>query len=149
DFAKLDSVNAHFMHTADDARLAALLFDYIAKQKDWDLSPETWARVEAALPVLKKRAKTIAELADQAFFLIAKRPLALDAKAQSLIKDDFKDRLRRLSDRLAAEPHWKHDALADALKTFATEEGVGLGQIGPGLRAALTGGAASPDLGQT
>jgi glutamyl-tRNA synthetase len=34
------------------------------------------------------------------------------------------------------------------LKSFATDEGVGLGQIGPGLRAAMTGGTPAPDLGQ-
>jgi glutamyl-tRNA synthetase len=60
---------------------------------------------------------------------------------------DVKDRLRRLRDRLAAEPHWENNALSAALKAFATDEGVGLGKIGPGLRAALTGGTPAPDLG--
>jgi glutamyl-tRNA synthetase len=56
--------------------------------------------------------------------------------------------LSRLRDWLAKEPGWDHVALGAALKAFATAEGVGLGQIGPGLRAALTGGAPAPDLGQ-
>jgi glutamyl-tRNA synthetase len=101
------------------------------------------------VPVLKKRAKTIPDLAQQARFVLVKRPLALDEKSKSLMKDDFKQRLLRLRDRLANEPAWDHVSLGDALKAFATDEGVGLGQIGPGLRAALTGGSPSPDLGQT
>jgi glutamyl-tRNA synthetase len=98
--------------------------------------------------VLKKRAKTIKELADQAHFLIAARPLVMDDIAKAQLKDDVRERLRRLRDRLAAEAQWDHLALGAMLKAFATEEGVGLGQIGPPLRAALTGGAPAPDLGQ-
>jgi glutamyl-tRNA synthetase len=101
------------------------------------------------MSVLKKRAKTIPELAEQARFVLAKRPLALDDTAKKLLNDDFKPRLSRLRDALAKEPTWDHVSLGSALKAFATSEGVGLGQIGPGLRAALTGGSPSPDLGQT
>jgi glutamyl-tRNA synthetase len=102
-----------------------------------------------SVSVLKKRAKTLLELADQAAFLLATRPLVLDPAAKSHMKDDFRQRLARLRERLAAAPTWEHAELSSVLKAFATDEGVGLGQIGPGLRAALTGGSPSPDLGQT
>lgn len=149
DFKKLDSVNAHFMALADDARLAHLLVDAIETRDGAPLSATARDVLVRAVPVLKKRAKTLSDLADQAGFLLANRPLALDEKAKSLMKDDFKERLRRLHTKLAAEPIWENAALGSALKAFATDEGVGLGQIGPGLRAALTGGSPSPDLGQT
>lgn len=148
DFDKLNSVNAHFLHSADDLRLTALLIDHIATQKKWPLSSIAEARVEKAVPLLKKRAKTMAELADQVRFLLMERPLQLDAKAQSLVKDST-ERLKSLRDRLAAEAAWENTALSAALKAFATDQGVGMGQVGPPLRAALTGGAASPDIGQT
>jgi glutamyl-tRNA synthetase len=146
DFKKLGSVNAHFMALGDDARIAGLLIAEVEKTSPLDDGAR--ATLTRAAPVLKKRAKTVVELADQARFLLTKRPLALDDTAKSLMKDEFKQRLKRLHDRLVAEPVWDHAALASALKAFATEEGVGLGQIGPGLRAALTGGAPAPDLGQ-
>ncbi|MFZ2030152.1 MAG: glutamate--tRNA ligase [Vitreimonas sp.] len=148
DFKKLDSVNGHFMALADDARLAALVFDYIAAQTDWSLTPSSQKRVQTAVPVLKKRAKTIKEMAEQCRFLIATRPLVVDDVAKSVLKDDVRQRLQRLRDRLAAEAQWDHTTLGAMLKAFATDEGVGLGQIGPGLRAALTGGTPAPDLGQ-
>ncbi|WP_395648334.1 glutamate--tRNA ligase [Terricaulis sp.] len=147
DFKKLDSVNGHFMALADDARLGRLLAGEI-QARGWIVSPTAQTRIAAAIPVLKKRAKTIKELADQARFLIAERPLAMDEVASKALKDDVRDRLRRLKDRLAAEPNWDHAALGATLKAFATDEGVGLGQIGPGLRAVLSGGAPAPDLGQ-
>lgn len=149
DFKKLDSVNAHFMALADDARLARLVLGHIEQRDGATLGGAERVALANAIPLLKKRAKTIPDLADQARFVLAKRPLVLDEKSQSLMKDDFKQRLLRLRDRLANEPAWDHVSLGSALKAFATDEGVGLGQIGPGLRAALTGGTPSPDLGQT
>jgi glutamyl-tRNA synthetase len=87
-------------------------------------------------------------MANLAGFLIRERPLSLEPNAQALV-EDTKPRLRRLQGRLVAQAEWNNAALGAVLKTFATDEGVGMGQVGPALRAALTGGAPSPDLGQT
>ncbi len=148
DFKKLDSVNAHFMALADDERLAKLVLTHIEQRDGATLGGAERVALANAIPLLKKRAKTIPDLADQAAFVLVKRPLVLDDKAKSLMKDDFRQRLQRLRDRLTKEPVWDHVSLGAALKAFATDEGVGLGQIGPGLRAALTGGLPAPDLGQ-
>jgi glutamyl-tRNA synthetase len=147
DFKKLDSVNAHFMGIAKDRRLLRLLLDHIAAHTSWVISDENRKRLEAALPLLKKRARTVRDLAEQARFLLAARPLDLDDIAKTALSAEVKERLQRLRDRLASEPHWENAALSAALKAFATDEGVGLGKIGPGLRAALTGGTPAPDLG--
>jgi glutamyl-tRNA synthetase len=149
DFAKLDSVNAHFLKDADDARLARLVLDFIASQRDWIVSEAARARIQAAVPVLKKRAKTLAEMTDMSRFLVDERPLSVAEAAKALLSTDMKAKLARLLVRLDAAPVWENAVLAALLKAFATDEGVGLGQIGPGLRAALTGGAPAPDLGQT
>jgi len=148
DFKKLDSVNAHFLAIADDARVTRLLVEHIEAADGATLNNDSRTALARATPVLKKRAKNIPDLAAQARFILAQRPLVLDDAAKSLMKDDFKQRLGRLRETLAAEPTWEHAALGAALKAFATAEGVGLGQIGPGLRAALTGGTPAPDLGQ-
>jgi glutamyl-tRNA synthetase len=148
DFKKLDWVNAQFMGAADDERLTALVFDYIAAQTNWILSDKSRTRIAAATPMLKKRAKTIKELAEYVRFLIAERPLRLDEVARLALKDDVKLRLQRLRARLVEQTAWDGASLGGLLKAFAADEGVGLGQIGPALRAALTGGAPAPDLGQ-
>lgn len=148
DFKKLDSVNAHFMALADDNRLLDLLMSYFAA-RGTSLEPVDRSALSRAIPVLKKRAKTIPDLAEQAQFALARRPLLLDPTAKSHMKDEFRQRLARLRERLEKAPVWGHAELSNELKSFASDEGVGLGQIGPGLRAALTGGKPSPDLGQT
>jgi glutamyl-tRNA synthetase len=149
DFDKLASVNSHYLKLADDERLAGILFDYIAAQRHWPLQEAHKARVRAALPLLKQRGKTIADLADQSFFLIRTRPLALDAAAEKAMKEDVMLRLRRLKPVLAGVSPWEAPAIAEAIQAFARDEGIGMGQIGPGLRAVVTGGAQAPDLAQT
>lgn len=143
DFKKLDSVNAHFLANADDARLLDLLAPHLGEH---DTHSATIAR---AIPLLKKRAKTLLDLADQMRFALAPRPFTLSSEAKALLTVEFRERLARLKAHLEAESVWEHGPLGAALKAFATAEGVGLGKIGPGLRAALAGGAPAPDLGQT
>jgi glutamyl-tRNA synthetase len=149
DFDKLASVNAHYLREADDGRLGDILFAFISSQRDWPMSDVARTRVRAALPALKGRAKTVADLAEQAFFLIRARPLPLDATGKNAIKDEDMLRLRRLKPVLDALTPWNEAAIAAARKGFAESEGVGLGKIGPPLRTALTAGAPAPDLAQT
>ncbi len=148
DFKKLASINAHFIALADDARLMRLLIEHLDRV-GVVLSEDAQIALGRAIPVLKTRAKTIPDLAEHARFIISQRPLELDETARALLTVEARERLLRLSGRLAAQTAWDHSVLASILKTFATDEGVGLGRVGPILRAALTGGAPSPDLGLT
>ena len=102
DFKKLDSVNAHFLANADDARLMRLVVQHLETRDGASLDEHAADALRRAIPVLKKRAKTIPDLAAQARFVLAKRPLALDEAAKSLMKGEFKQRLKRLQDKLAA-----------------------------------------------
>jgi glutamyl-tRNA synthetase len=146
DFDRMASLNAHYLRLADDSRLADLCLAQIAK-RGWTPDTAEVVRVRAAMPVLKLRAKTIEELADEAAFLIANaRKSAQDSVTQPALNAEEHARLSRLAETLAQTPAWEADALNERLKAFANAEGVGLGKIGPALRVALTGGAKSPDL---
>ncbi len=144
DLDKLAHINAHFIRQADATRLAALHWSLAGAPS----SNAVAARVARAMPALQARAKTVREIGELAGFLSKERPIALDDKAQDLIKGEAGARLQALTTRLHYAPDWTEGALADLIKGFAAEAGVGLGKIGPGLRAALTGGGAALDLAQ-
>lgn len=144
DFAKLGSVNAHFLRLADDVRLASLVADHLAAEGRPVDDP---ARLAPAIGALKERAKTIPELADQLGFVLATRPLALDDKARGQLQGEALARLGRAAQALAAVTQWEHETLKQAVADFAAAEGVGFGKVGPVIRAALTGGLPAPDLG--
>ena len=139
DFAKLAHVNAHWIRQADVARLV----DLVAQSED---EKAALARV---IPHIQDRATTLIELREQAGFALASRPITLSEKAAGQLTPDATERLARLIPTLRGQADWTIEALDSTLKTFAESEGVGFGKIGPTLRAALTGGAASPDIART
>ena len=64
------------------------------------------AKLCAAMPGLKERAKTLIELLDGAKFLFAERPLVLDAKAASILDAGGRAHIARMIPRLAALADW-------------------------------------------
>ncbi len=148
DWDKLNHVNAHYIRLADDNRLTDLVAEVFARRGE-PLDAARRAQALRTIPLVKERAKTIVELADQLVFVFQPRPIVLTEKALGLLTDDTRARLRRLSDQLAATNDWSAEALEALLKAFAEAEGVGFGKFGPALRAILTGGSASPDLHRT
>src|SRR5262245_14105834 len=91
DFAKLENLNGHYMRTTPDDALLAAFLEFLAQAPGGPaikakLDPDdARERLGLALPGLKERAKTLAELKDQAAFLVAERPLRLDDKAAAIL----------------------------------------------------------------
>lgn len=147
DFDKLASVNAHYLREANNDRLMNLWIEF-ALRDNWSPDEIELAKVKRGMPVLKARSKTVPDLLKEAAFLVApchRSDAFLNPPAT--IAPELRQRLVRLSDMLAKTPNWDAETIGTSLKDFAASEGVGLGKIGPPLRAILTGGAPAPDLG--
>ena len=98
------------------------------------------------MPGLKERAKTLVELLDNAAFLFAERPLAVDDQAAKLLDAAGRETLSALLPRLEAVEPWTAAALEAAVEAFADETGRKLGKVAQPLRAALTGRSTSPGI---
>jgi len=103
-------------------------------------------RLQAGMPGLKPRAKTLVELAENARFYVAPRPLAVTPEAEKLLSGDARTRLARLGQRLCNLADWSGDILEAAVRDFATDEDLKLGQVAQPLRAALSGSKTSPGI---
>ena len=103
-------------------------------------------RLVAALPSLKERAKTMAEMAQGALYLIAQRPLKLDAKAAASIDTEARTALAALIAKFAAANDWSAPALEAIVRDHAEATGAKLGKLAQPLRAALSGRAVSPPV---
>ena len=151
DFAKLENLNGLYMRQSRDEDLLAALkviLPEIGPERGIgpELSPELEAKLLTAMPGLKERAKTLIELIDSASYLYAQRPLAMEPKAEALLDEAARARLPRLADKLAAINDWTPAALEAAIRQFAEENTLKLGQVAQPLRAALTGKTTSPGL---
>ncbi|HVH81113.1 MAG TPA: glutamate--tRNA ligase, partial [Stellaceae bacterium] len=145
DFAKLDSVNAHYIREADDGRLVDLVAEQLEAELEHALSVTDRDRLTRAMPALKPRAKTIVELAEKARFYVARRPIRPAADAVKLLTPDARSLLGELSGEISAT-EWQTAAIEARLRDFVAEKGVKLGAVAQPLRAALTGSLASPGI---
>jgi len=146
DFDKMDFINAQHIAEIDDMELFTLALPFM---NEVDKTETKLNRVRAAIPSLKPRAKTLKELVVQADYLLAERPLLLEGKtAKPLRRDGVLSLLSALTLRLKGleSAQWVADNLQHLLTDFAAENEIGFGRIGQPVRAALTGGRASPDL---
>ena len=149
DFDKMDFINGQHILHADNTELMAQAKPFFETINNGPLSDEKLRRINSAMDSLKPRSKTLKEMADQATYLMAERPLSITGKRAKPFKNDVTlDYLRTLNSRLNVlqDMQWTEDAVQDILTTFAEEHGIGFGKIGQPVRAALTAGAPSPDL---
>jgi len=145
DFAKLDSLNGHYIRAAEDDRLVALV---VPRLQDWlgrALSEIEFRRLRDAMPELKLRPRTLVELTANARFLVAPRPIRPDDKAAKLLTPDARRLLAGLLERLD-RVEWQTERLESEVRALAEEKGIKLGSLAQPLRAALTGSLASPGI---
>jgi glutamyl-tRNA synthetase len=95
---------------------------------------------------LKTRSPNLVAMADQARFLTDLRPIVLTGKQADQVNDEARTRLAGLVPRLEKLADWTEPAIREELTQFCAQLGIGLGKIGPVLRAVLTGGAPAPDI---
>src|SRR5213595_105479 len=89
DFAKLESLNGHYIRQSHPGDLLAELervLPYIpgGQALAAKLTPELKSKLLAAMPSLKERAKTLLELIAGSYFIFADRPLEIEPKAEAL-----------------------------------------------------------------
>jgi glutamyl-tRNA synthetase len=151
DFAKLADLNGHYIRQSPVPELAAALRALIphlpaGAALEKRVSDIGWNRVEAALPSLRERAKTLLDLIDGMAYLTATRPLQLDPKASALLDPPARSTLRDLQVALAGAADWTAPALEATVRAFAEANGLKLGQAAQPLRAALSGRTVSPPV---
>jgi glutamyl-tRNA synthetase len=144
DYAKLTHVNGVYLRQAEDARLAREVLERFAKRGVL-FGTEGAARVQALMPDMKERAKTLEELAGAAAFVVGNGAPPMDAKAAALLTPEAKARLADLAQFLSDAP-WERRDLEQWLRDYADVKGVKLGQVAQPLRVALTGSTQSPPI---
>jgi glutamyl-tRNA synthetase len=141
DPAKLAWVNAHYMKTADDVRLAALTQRQLATRGVVAGDLELLTRAAA---LFKDRCSTVVELADWAEMLFV--PVkARDEDLASHVTAAVLPGLRSLRDKLA-EVAWDKASIAAAMKETLLAHQLKMPQLAPALRVLVCGRAQTPSI---
>ncbi len=151
DFVKLENMNGHYLRQTDNRKLVDTLVATLPYLPEGPraaaaLDETMEAKLLAAMPGLKERAKTLVELLDGAQFLFATRPLALDAKAEDILDKGGRAVLAGLLPALQGLEHWTAAEIEAVVRSYAETSGLKLGQAAQPLRAAATGRATSPGI---
>ncbi|MGD1868719.1 MAG: glutamate--tRNA ligase [Neomegalonema sp.] len=146
DFAKLENLNGQHMRAASDTDLLTQIDALLAAQQKPAIPPLAREKMLAAMPGLKERAKTLNELIDSAYYLLAERPLQPDEKAAKLLTTEARALLGRLTTHLQNASEWSVSGLEEIVRAFAEAEGLKLGKVAQPMRAAVTARAVSPGV---
>ena len=151
DFAKLENLNGHYIRATPDAELIAAIEALLPHIADGaalaaKMTPDLRARLLAAMPGLKERAKTLVELFEASRFLWADRPLDISEQARALLSPDARQVIGRLLPELEPIGDWNAAAVETVVRGFAEKSGIKLGAVAQPLRAALTGRTTSPPI---
>jgi glutamyl-tRNA synthetase len=150
DPVKLSWLNGQYLNRMGaDALLEAVA--PLLVERDWITSGEIAARRDTLLrmvELLKTRARTIAEIADQAEPYVRAEPAMDPAAVAKHWKNpsETKRRLKALRTLFADAAEWNETTLEPAVRGLAETEGVGAGKFIHPLRVAVTGLASSPGI---
>jgi glutamyl-tRNA synthetase len=135
---KLGWLNQQYLKVADDARLAELAGPLLAARGAQPAGGPPLARVIA---LLKERASTLAQLADEAMLFYA---VEVDPGTPDWDENVAKA-LRMLKARLSTVP-WERALLGEAIKQVVKSTGLKMPQVAMPLRRLVTGRTQTPSI---
>ncbi|MEM8685003.1 MAG: glutamate--tRNA ligase, partial [Pseudomonadota bacterium] len=95
------------------------------------------------------RAETIGAMAASTAYLFSDEITLDPAAAKKHLRPVAAEPLAALKETLSETNDWGADSLGDTVAAVAERCGVGMGKVGMPARVAVTGGGASPGLGET
>jgi len=140
DTEKLDNINAQHLNMADDDALVA---ETIALNADLAAFE---APLRAAMPILKERATRLPDLAADAAFLAAARPIAVNEKLAKHLNDETRRHLQAVSAQLVQLESWTSAEIEALVKAYMDANELKMGKLAPAFRAALVGHSQSPGI---
>ena len=140
---KLQWLNQHYMRS--------LPAEHVAKYLQWHMDAQgidtkNGPALEAIIPVLSERAKTLKELAASSRYFYQEFEAYDEKAAAKNFKPEAVEPLAKLLEKLTALTDWNVEAIHDAMNATAAELEIGMGKVGMPLRLAVTGSGQSPSM---
>ncbi len=147
DIVKLLSLNSHYIREASSIELVQAIKPILEKKHKKSLSEKDIDTLIKGMTGLKDRAKTLLDLAENAWFYVAPLPLWYDEKAQKFLQKESIESLKIFILYLSENNIlWSHDSLLAAARIFVEKNNIKMRYFSQTLRAALTGSTVSPSI---
>lgn len=146
DFAKLESLNAHYIKESSAAHLIESSRKFFKDRHGLELGDQAVSRITQGIEELKNRSKTLIQFADEAAFYVRTIPYGFDDKAKAQIAES-RAVLEALLEALSKLNDFSAEGVQNTCKAIAAERAEGkLGKVAMPLRAAVTGTTVSPSI---
>lgn len=143
DIEKFSWVNAQHMKLMTVDQLSRAVHSFLPADTMTGLGA---AELEAAVTLVRERARTLVELASELGPLVRVSVDYDTAATTKFLGDADRTRLRSLASRLDSVDPWSLADVEGSIRAFVEEQGAKLGAVAQPLRVALTGGTASPGI---
>ncbi len=146
DTEKLQWLNAAYIKQSAPERLAEWLRPFLERRgydRHGPVQPQ--GGIEAVIPHLRARAKTLVEMADWTMPYLTE-PVAMDAAAAALLTPAVAPSLKKFVERVETVEPFSKETIAPVLQDLLREDRLKMGEFAQPLRAALTGKTFSPGI---
>ncbi|MBF0175677.1 MAG: glutamate--tRNA ligase [Magnetococcales bacterium] len=141
--SKLDWINGHHIRSTTPEKLLPELIQHLERLGIEQPDP---VFVQAILPTVRERAKTMVEMAEKSLFYF-QTPREYDEKAvQKHLQPPILEPFAALVVALTGLPEWSATALETAFKQTIADHGLKMGQLAQPVRVAITGSDVSPSV---
>ena len=137
-------LNSHYLKSRPLEQLASEIVPFI-EAKGYPVPKETdW--LEKMITTLKERAKTLAELVEQAHFYLSD-DISIDEKAaKKFFTSDIAAPLSGLIQKLSKLDDFRESTVQQAFAEVLEQTGLSMGKLAQPVRVALTGSTVSPGI---
>lgn len=154
DQEKLQWLNGHYLRETPVTKLAALVQPFLLERESEECTPQhpencvlSQERLELMVPLYQERVANLKELAQALTVLLpAAKPLPCEEKAAKALTEEGKAHVQALRELLATVADFGPESLEALIHGYVEGNGLKFKQVGPPLRAALTGQAGGPSL---
>ena len=144
DHDKLNWLNAHYIKEADNARLAELTRPFLLQAGIDAAAIDGGAPLDQAIALLKDRASTVKEIADNAAMFYREPAIDPDAFAQH-VTDTVRPAIAELRAALA-DIDWTKEAISAALKATLTAHKLKMPHLAMPVRLLVAGTTHTPSI---
>ena len=144
DFAKMNSLNAHYLRMLDNDSLTSKTVEIL--KQNYKVSEQEIGYIKQAIPSLLVRSETLLDLAWLAQIYLVDSPIIYNQDAKEIIENCDKDLLKQVIESLSKLEKFDKESVQNKFTEIATNNGLKLNELMKPVRALITGMTASPSV---
>jgi len=144
DFAKMNSLNAHYLRMLDNDSLTSKTVEIL--RQNYKVNEKEIGYIKQAMQSLLVRSETLLDLARLSQIYLIDSPITYEEDAKEIIENCDKDLIKQVIESLNKLEQFDKESVQNKFKEIAAANGLKLNDIMKPVRALITGMTASPSV---